>query len=93
MGWSIDLVSNKEITENEVQEIICKLPEKLSFALGNSKQPWGWSTGVDVANPEGKKLWLSGAYGYSENIAEEFALFIKNGLNEKGHEIELKYRW
>ncbi|MBD8836214.1 hypothetical protein IFU39_00075 [Paenibacillus sp. CFBP 13594] len=93
MGWSIDLISNKKISEEQVDTLVSNLPANLSFPLGNTKQPWGWATMVDITLKDDNVLWLSGSYGMSGKIAEEFALHISNELMSLGHEMTVAYRW
>ncbi|MFE6075641.1 hypothetical protein ACFVQB_14310 [Paenibacillus sp. NPDC057886] len=93
MGWSIDLISDRKITDKEVDELVNNLPQELSFTLGNSKQPWGWSTAVDISIKDDNIVWLSGSYGMSGKIAEEFAAHMKNELEKLGHDIAINYRW
>lgn len=95
MGWSITLNSNKEISEEEVDRIVEQLPGE--FLLGGfmepSKQDWGWSTAIDISNPRGAILNLSGSYSMSGNIAEPMASYIKEKLEENGHSINIEYCW
>ncbi|ODA08280.1 hypothetical protein [Paenibacillus polymyxa] len=92
MGWSIDLIPNKIVDEEEIDDIISKLPQELSFSLGNSKQPWGWSAGVDVTLRDDNTIWLSGSYGISGGIAEQFVAHMKSELESKGHLIKIADR-
>ncbi|WP_063562930.1 hypothetical protein [Paenibacillus sp. O199] len=89
MGWSIDLISDRKITEEEVDKLVSNLPQEMSFVLGNSKQPWGWSTAVDVAIKDEYVIWLSGSYGMSGAIAEKFTIHMKDELEKIGHTISL----
>ncbi|OME55425.1 hypothetical protein BSK59_13180 [Paenibacillus odorifer] len=93
MGWSVELKSDRIITEEEITVIVNELPKEFSFPLGNSKQPWGWSTGADISIPEDNKLKLSGSYGVSGNIAERFVEYITTQLEESGHIIIIQYSW
>lgn len=93
MGWSIDLISKRAISEEEVDVLVDNLPVELSFPLGNSKQPWGWVTMVDITLKDNNIVWLSGSYGMTGRIAEEFAIHMKNELEKLGHEVTIEYRW
>ncbi|WP_340032622.1 hypothetical protein NSQ20_12220 [Paenibacillus sp. FSL K6-1122] len=93
MGWSIDLVSDKKISVEQADILVSNLPAKFSFPLGNTKQPWGWVTMVDITLKDDNVMWLSGSYGMSGKIAEEFAIHIKNELKSLGHVMTVVYRW
>ncbi len=93
MGWSVYLTSNKEIKEKEIDEIVEDLPEKYSSSLGNSKQSWGWSTGADISIRQDGSIRLSGSYGLSGKIAEDYSAYLKDRLENKGHNISIEHNW
>lgn len=93
MGWSINLKSNREISVDDVSKVVDVLPPNLKGAANHpewkSRQPWGWSVGVDIWNPENKTLKLRGSYTMSGNIAIDSAKFISDELTKLGHKIKM----
>ena len=90
MGWSIDFKADKNILEEDIQAIVDNLPSELSQKWGNSRQYWGWSTAVDINNPEGNKFYISGAYGLSDHIAIEFRDYLRREMKKKGYKIRTR---
>ena len=89
MGWSITFKSDKEITKEEIQEIVDAFPnEYLGWAGKNNKQSWGWIMAVDVSLLEGNKISISGSYGMSGQIAARFAKILKTELVKNGHVVK-----
>ena len=92
MGWSIKLTADKEIAENDIDEIVNS--DKYNYNdRFTSKQSWGWSTRVDIHKPEKNILRISGAY-FSVELGEPAAENIKKLLEDKGYAIKrskLKY--
>lgn len=82
MGWNINITTEKEISENEINSAISKLPENLSRGAG--KQEWGWSLAVDVRLRRPKEIGLSGSYGVSGKIAEHFSKTLAEILESQG---------
>lgn len=94
MGWSASLKSNKEITFNEVNDIVNQLPEHLSFfGFQPHLNEWGWNAATDISKRIGKELSISGSYGISGGKAETMAEYLKEKLEDNGHEIEIEYCW
>lgn len=93
MGYIIYLKSNEKIKSREVDEIVSKLPQKFSSPVGNSRQKWGWSTAVDLSFERDEDLCVSGSYGISGHIAEEYSLYLKEELEKLGYEIDIDYNW
>ena len=93
MGWSIELKSDKEISVDDVSKVVDILPSHLKGYIAsmgcNVRQSWGWTVGVDIRNPEGKKLKLHGSYSMSGNIAIDSAKFISEELRKLGHKIRI----
>lgn len=87
MGYRCTLKANKNIKEQDVEEVLNTLPPYLSGPLGNTKQSWGWSCGCDVYLPKRNQLDIGGSYSISGGIAEDFIKHIKRGLNNKGYTI------
>ena len=91
MGWSIEITSlSREITEKDVEAALERMPKDLRQGMfpAVSRQGWGWSAAVDVNNPNGKKITLSGSYSISGMIAEEFAKSFVTGLKVAGHVVK-----
>ena len=86
MGYACKLKADKNIKIKDVQDIINQLPEELS-RLNNSKQQWGWSCYCDVYKPDRNFIEISGSYGISGDRKDDFILYMKNGLIEKGYNI------
>lgn len=94
MGWSASLISDKEITFNEVENIVNRLPEHLLFCgFQPHLNEWGWNAATDISKPTGKELDISGSYGISGQKAETMAKYLKEKLEDNGHKIEVKYCW
>lgn len=95
MGWSASLMSNKEITEDEIKDIVDKLPKEFWFGgyIKPTKQLWGWNGAVDIHIPVEKILNISGSYSISGNIAEPMAEYLKEQLEANGHEVAIEYNW
>lgn len=97
MGWSTIIISDKEITIADVEEIIKELPQNLVMGILRQNvvpfNGWGWSAATDIKLPRGNKLIISGSYGISGDKAEPMADFLKVKLKEKGHNIEVKFDW
>lgn len=88
MSWSIDLTADRHIAPEDVDKAVREIPVTMGFGL--SRQGWGWSHDVDIHNPDGNCLVISGA-GYSRRISVLFALALKGLLVEQGYKIEVKY--
>lgn len=98
MGWSGTLISNKEITFDEVEKIVNELPPHLvfDFVLEDGKPPfqgWGWSAVTDINSPDENTLSIGGSYGISGDMAETMANHLKEKLEENGHLIEIEFCW
>lgn len=98
MGWSATFKSNKEITIDEMREIVGGLPANLKrsyfgldFAV--AENDWGWSAATDIHVPVENKFCISGSYGMSGDKAESMAEFLKGKLEERGHVIEVNFNW
>lgn len=88
MGWNIKLVSDRDITKKELEEIFDNLPQRLrGWHFGY--QRWGWTAAVDIYNPDGNELTLHGSYTQSGQIAEEFANWMSDNLKKLGHKIKI----
>lgn len=94
MGWSITLTSHKkEITVDEVSEIVATLPPHLTIPLlcdenGIPKlNDWGWSAATDIHYPVENHLMISGSYGMSSQKSKEMADFLMSELVHRGHVI------
>lgn len=95
MGWSITLTSHKkEITMDEVSEIVATLPPHLTIPLlcdenGIPKlNDWGWSAATDIHKPVENALTISGAYGMSFHKSKDMVDFLIKELTMRGHMIE-----
>lgn len=94
MGWSASLKSNKEITFNEVDNIVNHLPKYLLFCgFKPYLNVWGWNAATDISKPKDNKLDIGGSYGISGDKAEIMANYLKEKLEDNGHEIEIEYFW
>lgn len=94
MGWSASLRSNKEITFNEVENIVSQLPEHLLFfGFKPHLNEWGWNAATDILKPNDNKLDISGSYGISGDKAEIMVNYLKEKLEDNGHKIEIEYCW
>ena len=82
MGWNINITTEKDVSENDIEEIIADLPETLSHGFG--KQQWGWSLAVDLRLRDAREIGLSGSYGMSGKIAEGFAEAFARRLEKRG---------
>ena len=97
MGWSAKLISSKQITIAEVEDIIKELPDNLR--MGILKQDivpfngWGWSAATDINLPKENILVISGLYSISGDKAEPMAEYLKSKLEENGHNIEINLSW
>lgn len=89
MGWSLDIVSDREITVEEVDSFIKEIPESLTHSWGVSKQNGFWSLATDVSFPTGNVLHVSGAY-FSLPKAQDMTNWLARMLVEKGHIIRIK---
>jgi hypothetical protein len=85
MGWSIDIESDREISESEIDAIVRELPQPV-LGVFPSRQAWGWSLGVD-ARLSGNTLSLSGSYSMSGRIAELAAEAFARRLEKLGHTV------
>lgn len=96
MGWRADLVSQRTISEQEVNSIIESLPEQYHlppyYGL-KVRQSWGWSARCDVFAPVANRISISGAYGISGDIAEEFVKYFMSELKKYGHTIKAEWSW
>lgn len=54
---------------------------------------WGWSAATDIHIPQGNTLTISGAYSISKDKAQPMANFLKEKLEENGHNIEVEFYW
>lgn len=94
MGWSVNLKSNKEITFQEVENIVNQLPKHLLlFGFHPHLNEWGWNAATDISKPTGKELDISGSYGISGEKAETMAKYLKEKLEDNGHKINVEYYW
>ena len=98
MGWSIKITSKQEISTSEVGSIVLALPkplrgpwEEMGYSLENGT--YGWRTACDIDTPIGNQLRIGGSYGMSGHIAETMALYLKQELEKKGHEVHFDYYW
>ena len=96
MSWSINLTSDKDIEESQIDSIVAALPKHLKgyFGGSNQRQEWGWSVCVDINKPgdifKGDKrcMYISGA-AFSGNVAHEMAIHLQNELAKVGHNIKI----
>ena len=72
MGWNINLTLDKDVSEDIVDEICSSLPEDMRRPVG-AKQEWGWSLAVDLRYRDSRLIGLSGSYGISGHIAQNWA--------------------
>lgn len=94
MGWSASLKSNKEITFNEVENIVNQLPKYLLLCgFQPHLNEWGWNAATDILKPEYNEIGISGSYGISGEKAKVMAEYLKEKLEDNGHEIEIEYCW
>lgn len=88
MGWVIDINSDSPIESSQVDSAINSLPDNLK-GWHLSKQSWGWTAAVDVSNPQGNTIKLSGSYTMSGMIAEDFSWEFSKRLSDMGHCIKI----
>jgi hypothetical protein len=67
--------------------VLNQIPYPVFGTLG--KQSWGWSHMVDVSNPKGNTISLSGSYVMSGHIAELFAIAFAALLENMGYKIKI----
>lgn len=82
MGWSIDITTSKDVSENDIDEIINDLPDFLTQGFG--KQKWGWSLAVDLCLRSSREISLSGSYSMSGENSELFAEAFARRLGKRG---------
>jgi len=82
MGWNISIKTEKDVSENVIEEVIEDLPETMNLGFG--KQKWGWSLSVDLRLISPREIFLSGSYGASGNISETFAEAFARRLEKRG---------
>jgi hypothetical protein len=87
MGWSLQIESDKPISEQDVQKALDKIPE-LHGDWGLSKQSWGWSSSVDVNLPNKDGISISGAW-FSYDRAETFAQKFSAVLETLGYQLQV----
>lgn len=88
MGWNLTLTSDKEITFEEVNEIVNGLPDYLGFfGYKPTLNEWGWSAATDISKPTGNELGISGSYGISADKARPMMKYLKSQLESNGHKI------
>ena len=88
MGWCIRLTADKPIEPADIDHVVQELPPTLRGAFSvSTRQAWGWSTAVDISNPEGMELHLSGSFTQSGQIAEAAAQTIARLLEHKDYRI------
>lgn len=92
MGWLINIKSDREISEEEIDAIVDELPHELLGQFGPSKQRWGWSLAVD-ARIGGNALTLSGSYAMSGRMAEPAADAFASRLKRLGHSVTVEPLW
>jgi len=92
MSWSIQISTDRGVTNSDIDAIVKELPDDLKRPFGGSKQSWGWSCAVDVSCigryvNDNRKISLSGSCSISGNVAEffanEFARLIRKRLGCK----------
>lgn len=102
MGWFIEFKSDRDIKEEEAQQIVDNLPSEYRYKgmfkpiMGiweTSRQNWGWSAAVDINLPEGNTITIGGSYGMSGDIADKFARYFKKELQKLGHKIRRRSYW
>ncbi len=87
MGWNIDIITDRPMSEELIEEIILDLPDSLSEGYG--KTSWGWSLGVDVRLSNPNELCLSGSYSISGRISELAADAFAQRLQKLGFKTEI----
>ncbi|MGG4105200.1 hypothetical protein AAXB25_14885 [Paenibacillus lautus] len=92
MGWNIELRSDVKIEEKDVEEFVSNLPRQFSSPFGNMRNPWGWSTRVDLVLQH-NVLRMSGAYSISGDIAKEYADYAKEYFERIGYSTNLIENW
>ena len=92
MSYSCKIKTDSFINEDDINDIVEHLPNHLSSPVCNSKQMWGWSTGLDIWKPESNIITLGGSASISGDIAEEFVKYFEQQLKLKGYNI-LDKRW
>ena len=91
MGWNCKIISNYIIREEDVQNIINKVPVKyLNAFIRDNANYWGWSCICDVHKPVGHELEISGAYWSVDSTEKrdditEFVFLIQTELNKLGY--------
>ena len=103
MGWNYFNLTNKNVSEADMQSIIDKFPDECMRWNGDRskkpiKQDWGWATIVDVDIPKsdyqdnelGKVgcVVIGGAYGIVDyDTHSQINAFILEELRKLGYEI------
>lgn len=81
MSWAIDLKANRKISPRSVDTVFRKFP-----MVSCSREVWGWSAKVDVLNPRGCILTVSGA-GFSAHAAITFAEDLASRLRKLHYKV------
>ncbi|QSF43420.1 hypothetical protein [Paenibacillus tianjinensis] len=96
MGWSIYIKTDRDIKENDVNDIIENLQETYSYPNDfgiKIRQQWGWIAAVDVSIRDKNTVMLSGSYSQSGAIAEEFSAYFQEQLQVLDYQTETRFNW
>jgi hypothetical protein len=93
MGWSIQIKTDKPVTDEVVRACVKEMPKCYHGPFGPiSEQEWGWSMLVDVQKPskcpESLGWYISGAW-FSVKEAEPFSFVLKLLLEKRGFKVTL----
>lgn len=87
MSWGIDLDTDKDMTQELVDDICSQLPMWMRGLVG-SKQEWGWSLAVDLRFSPPRRIALSGA-GFSRDISNGFSEAFARRLEQRGFQVTI----
>lgn len=92
MGYIIRIKANKEIKEQDIDNIVNELPDNLKGPMKSvGKQVWGWPCICDIILPKDNILEISGTYDISGHWAEQFVKFIQIKMDKKGYDTSIEY--
>lgn len=85
MAWNSLVISDRQITEDQIQTIVDGLPKELLGTHGTEKLPWGWDCYCAIKIPRGNLVTIEGSYACDRKLAAEFITKVTNQLGDLGH--------
>ena len=96
MGWSCTIEADRDILEDDIQDVLKNMPHNLGTSYlykEISRQSWGWSAKVDVWNPEGKEMRIGGSYSISGKFLETFRDEFIKLMEVKNYNLKYTMNW